>query len=177
MKLKADWIFQGASIVTALATVFVGWKALSVSRRTMELTYDHNKRSVRPRLGLFIHRRIEKDGFYVKVSVRNAGIGPAIISRITLKFDGVSKVNFEAEELRELLLKALKDEFMNSTVVKHGSLAINDALLSGEDHCVAEVFVPDLTPTARSRAEKVRNRFSLVIDYKSIYDEEFVFES
>jgi hypothetical protein len=173
MKLKADWIFQGASIVTALVTVFVGWKALLVSRRTMELTYDHNKRSVRPRLGFHTETTLEPDGIRLRISVQNSGIGPANVTRFEFAFNNGEYASHEPDHLKELLSKALQKDLPNHRLINAGVLTTDDALVANEEHCVIEITFSDTSLKPDELMLKLKACFRVRLEYASIYDENF----
>ncbi len=178
MELKADWIFQGASIITAAASVFVGWKALSVSKRTMELTHDHNKRSVRPRLGFHTETSLEGNDIRLRISVQNSGIGPANVTRFDFFFNGEEYSGQEPDQLKELLSKALSKDLPNHSFINAGILTIDDALVPNEEHCVVEITFSDTSLTANELILKLKACFRARLEYESIYNEKFsvVFE-
>lgn len=173
MKLKADWLFQGASIITALATIVVGWKALSVSKRTMELTYDHNKRSVRPRLGFHTVATLDGNDIRLRISVQNSGIGPANVTRFVFIFNGEEHAEQEPEQLRDMLSMALSKDLPNHSFINAGVLTVDDALVPNEDHCVIEITFSNTALTAKELILKLKACFGMRLEYESIYNEKF----
>lgn len=173
MKIKADWIFQGATIITAATSVFVGWKALSISRRTMELTYDHNKRSVRPRLGFHTEATLESNGIRLRVSVQNSGIGPANVTRFDFAFNGEEYASYEPDQLKELLSEALRKDLPNHNFINAGVLTMDDALVPNEEYCVVEIAFSDTLLTANELILKLKPCFKVRLEYESIYNEKF----
>ena len=72
------------TIVIAVAAIGLAtWEGMENRR--------HNRLSVVPRLGGGIDTGRNADGQYVRMSVENTGLGPAVITRFRVLFDGVAQ--------------------------------------------------------------------------------------
>lgn len=77
MKIRAD-------TVTAVAATFTAMAALAIAVWDNVQTREHNRLSVAPRLTI----DMSQQNASTRITVRNDGIGPALVRRMDIRFEG-----------------------------------------------------------------------------------------
>jgi hypothetical protein len=87
-------------MIVAVSAVFISVVSLVVSiehGRTMEKMVDQNERSLAaatmPILMVSIEQGVVKDQKHIRLTVKNSGVGPALIDRFEIRYKGVSYPN------------------------------------------------------------------------------------
>ena len=158
------WLSENASNVIAMcAFVATFWQAY-ISRL-------HNKLSVKPYLTTWTTTTSEG---YIILKIINNGIGPAHIKSFSIFVDGqrMSGENLEPH------IKSLNIIFSDYEFSWYGSYLGVDYMMPSnqEKDLIAIKFTGQKTPT-RLEVDHRAKRVQIVIDYESIYEQKFKYDS
>jgi hypothetical protein len=159
------WDFVGnnaANIIALAATAFVAYQAW--------LTRKHNRLSVRPHLQT--HSDIQRGEAagpntidHYATELRNAGLGPAIITKWRLFFDGKEQIAPTAKEI-DNIVKGLMPNSLSITTYYMGE---EHVMRSGDSQTLLAVKVPSMSPEQLIAFEAQLDRLNIVIEYTSMY--------
>ncbi len=155
--IPADRILSVSAIVIAVVSIVVSvWEGLE--------TRKHNRLSVQPRLEISFNTN--RDGF--GYSLRNAGLGPAIITDKRIYVDGseISESGFSGYE-KLLKLLGLDDRLNNQGAVGPGV-----AIESGNEKIILFFTYHD-DDDRESLFQTIFQRMAFQIDYTSVYGEPY----
>lgn len=158
------WLSNNAQNVIALSALGATFWQAHISRK-------HNKLSVKPYLTTWT--ATSSDG-YIIVKIINNGTGPAHIKSFKIYADNQKMVgeNFEPHD------KCLKLIFPDYEFVWYGSYLGVDYIMpvTEEKDLIAVKFTGERVPP-RSEIDHRAKRVRIVIDYESIYEEKFKYDS
>jgi hypothetical protein len=133
---------------------------------------NHNKLSFRPHLTTWTHQNSE-NGRY-RLELINNGLGPALIECFTIKIDG-RIISGEGTEPIEKGLKLLFPDIKYAS--SQAYLGKSYAMAAKEKRTILDInFLEKVTPK-KEIIEHTFNRATLIIKYKSVYEEDFTFSS
>lgn len=159
-----NWLSANASNVIALSALAATFWQAYISRK-------HNKLSVKPYLTTWT--TTSSDG-YVIVKIINNGVGPAHIKSFSIFVDGQKMIG----ENLEPHIKCLNIIFSDYEFSWYGSyLGIDYMMPSNEQKdLIAIKFTGQKMPT-RFEVDHRAKRVQIVIDYESIYEQKFKYDS
>lgn len=158
------WLSNNTSNVIALCALAATFWQAYISRK-------HNKLSVKPYLTTWTEAT--SDG-YIIVKIINNGTGPAHIKSFKIFADNQKMVG-ENLEPHEKCLKLIFPEYQFSW---YGSYLGIDYMIPATEHkdLIAVKFTGEKVPT-RSEIDHRAKRVKIEIDYESIYEEKFKYDS
>ncbi len=163
-----DW-----NTLTGISSVSIALCALAYTVWQGKQTQKHNKLSFRPHLHSWAHKN-SNEGVYV-IEIINNGLEPALIENFTIKVDG----KIISGEGTEPIEKALKILFPDAKYKKsHQSyMAKNYAMAAKEKCTILAIQFAETSLLPQEVVEHIFNRADLIIEYKSFYEEEFIYSS
>lgn len=163
----SDYIAIGSAVVSVCAlgaTMWQGW-----------IAYQHNRLSTRPHLVWHISRTAEADGTCgIKFSVRNLGLGPAIIKGRYLTKDDVKfeHLGLATDEVPAFLVHAYGQK-IKYHLPQFGLPGVDSAIASGQEFIIAEVVFPSLPLTHLQAAVELAGDIGFHMLYESLYKQKF----
>lgn len=168
-----------ADFAQQYAALFVSICALLLTINQAVMTRKHNRLTVRPHLTSFTDN-VPHPSFggisLIKMSLSNNGIGPAVVKSFQPMLDGVPLDPENFDELlsiakRELPVSLL-DQGCRFSLFRKGYVMAKDESMS-----VAEIaYAPTIHDDPKA-LEAALQRFHLKVDYESIYEEKFSYDS
>jgi hypothetical protein len=163
---SADKIALAAAFIAACAFVVTLWQA--------HVARAHNRLSVRPLLVWSRDRVITEAGVEIAFTVRNFGIGPAMIERRFFTVDGSM---FEApagsSDEVEALVHAVFGTPLPCQLKQHGLPGVGAAIPQGGEHVIAKLFFQNYRAEAVDAMVKELPKVAFQINYKSLYRESY----
>lgn len=168
-----------AQTVTAVASLAVAGIALNLTRKQAhemvllgEATRAHNRISVRPLFDFHVTLKSE----HASITIKNCGIGPAIIESVQLKFQG-EDIQLEQEKLIELI----KNKF--TTFPYLAQVEVNGETVLSQNQ---ELNIIDITPGPNANGVPpheiaasfhnattfIRN-LEIIVNYRCIYGDKY----
>lgn len=167
-----------SSDIIATCSVIVAVLAFAATALQTWLSHRHNKLSVRPLLVWHISRRNETTSCGVTYSVRNLGLGPAIISDRHFTKDNV---RFSAPKVAANEVNAFVEFSLGERIKYHlksfGMPGKDSAIPSQGEVIIAELYFPTIAPRNFEIVEKLAGNINFHVKYKSIYGECFEFNA
>lgn len=158
---SSDWIALSSAVVALSALVATIWQGL-VTRR-------HSRLSVRPHIDI---STLASHVAASSITLKNGGLGPALLDRIELHGEGNTYVLRGREDFEPVLLPLSAsigvDEFAYNWPDKHTVISPGESWLllsvysSGQNVQLAEVFLEHF------------GRFELVVHYRCLYGDRHV---
>ena len=147
-------------LIAAVAIGLAMWEGMENRR--------HNRLSVVPRLGGGIDSGINAEGEYVRLSVENTGLGPAVITLFRVYFDG---------EPQDTAVTASRNPF-STAIAAFPNVSINAHAVSegyyfppGRTEVVFQALRPrGADSAATTLSEDVLRRVAVQLCYCSIYE-------
>lgn len=150
------------TVLNGYAGIIVAGCAMILTIANMWMMRKHQERATRPLLVIQGERHSGGDVFSYKLTVRNRGLGPALIKRVECEFDG-EFVNVE-ELARERIARALP---ANATTYP---LDKGDALSPGDQRLIFSVSTKaDLRDLNREELNRRLRNFKVEVVYESLY--------
>lgn len=150
------------SILALLVSIYAVVASSRFNRKTLEMTKNHFKKSVKPLLCVW--NESFPDSF--KLFLRNGGTGPAIIKNVVLK------VNNKSYETMDKIFsdKSNNIDFGNYDhyETKIASIANYGLLPNGEVPLFEYHFKK---PNARKEFHQLVSKVALIVNYETIYNE------
>lgn len=162
-----------SSDIIAISTAFIALCALFTTVWQSHLTRRHNKLSVKPSLSF--DENIQQNGVDVKYSVKNAGLGPAIIKVFALVIDGKKYSITTAEDVYrafEILGIKLHEYDWSMQLFKAGSsIAVDEIFdLLSFPKCTLDVEF-------NQKLRDVLPRLDFHIEYECFYGNRFTMDT
>jgi hypothetical protein len=133
------------------------------------LTRRHNKLSVQPHLARAITRTREPQKYIVSIKLRNDGLGPARITKLSFGLDNAA-VNSDVFRLAKILFEG----HFPYRVARNGLPGIGTLMPATAEIVIATVdFQIQPSDETVEQIEVLLNRTSLTVEYESLYDEKF----
>jgi hypothetical protein len=158
----------------AVAAVFIAACAFVVTLWQAHVARTHNKLSVRPLLVWNRDRSITDAGVEDTFTVRNCGVGPAIIKQ---RFFLVNGLTYQApkgsgDEV-EALVHAMFGEPLPCQLKQHGLPGVGTAIPSGEELVIAKLFFRNYRSETVDATIKALPKIAFHINYESLYRESY----
>lgn len=160
---NSDWIAISSAVVAILAFFATAWQAW--------LARVHNRLIVTPKISSTTSSTITNDGIEIKVTIKNEGVGPALIVDRYFTIDG-QRFDPDGKDLVDAVCQAvLKDTYKYH--IKHGGMFGGKATLPpGSEFVLLQIFFPDLKPEAKPAIFSIADKAVFVVRYKSLYGKE-----
>lgn len=164
--INSNIIAWASVIIAACALIATFWQA--------RLAHQHNRLSVRPLLVWHIARRNGSFGSGVCFSVKNLGLGPAIIRE---RYFTKDKVLFTQPEIKIDEVQTFVEHIFGRKInyqLKAFGLPGKDAAIASQDEVViADIEFPGMPPDQLRTAMELAKGAEFHIKYESIYKEKF----
>lgn len=163
---NTDYIAIASATIAMLAfgaTIWQGW----IARR-------HNHLSVRPLLVWHVARNNSPEFAEITFSLKNKGIGPAIIfdRYFTIRGERFHPIGLQTDEVQELVQTTLARKF-EYTLHQFGLPGKEAAVLPQEEIVVARIAFHRIRPDVLSEVAKSIDYIDFCADYKSLYGHKF----
>lgn len=159
-----DWVGDNvAAIIAVCALGFTAYQTYTTRR--------HNRLMVRPKLDLIGNRVLGSDRGKISLSIMNNGLGPAIIEAFDVTVDGKA-IDLRVPSQVEAAIASLFGPKRNFTI---GTFAVGAAIRKDESRLVLEVEFPARDQIEYDAIESQLQRITVVISYKSLYDNVYSF--
>lgn len=149
--------------IAVIAASFIALLALSVSLWQGVITRKHNKVTVTPHLRFDIH--IEND-FAQRISVRNAGVGPAVIKNYTVHAGG-SAFSFEDRKCTE---RALEKIGLHSLPYRAYVPDPGEYMAVSEEYTLLELPLAEPSPELVAAVQERLSGLIFEFEYESVYE-------
>lgn len=164
---RGAWGFVGnnaANIIALAATAFMAYQAW--------LTRGHNRLSVRPHLQTHIHTQAERGDsacYKYAFELRNAGLGPAVVKKVTVFLDGKEQALATAKDVEALIRGLIPPPLdLNTLHIVEG-----EAIRAHDSRTLLAFRLPPLEEAQLKGLEEQLGRLDLVIEYASMYGERY----
>ncbi len=159
MSKKTDKIIAVSAIVVAIASMVISvWQGIE--------NRHHNRLTVTPKLGISFSMTDKKVG----IVITNNGLGPAIMTKRTLKYKGKEIDDYQQEDIINVVKYLKMSGNLNFAILN------NDEILSaGTEYPLLMLGIEGM-PTLEMM-EEIDSLVGFRLEYKSMYGEEFVVES
>lgn len=137
--------------------------ALGLTVYQAYLSRRHSRLSVRPHLTQFIHRDKKPGQAMLMYRLLNNGVGPAFIKSFQILLDGQLVVDPD-----RALASVLSGRRYNHSITQLGD---DYAMIAGEARDILILVLPLAEGEALEQVEAELNRFDLVVEYESAYEE------
>lgn len=151
------------AVLAFLATAWQGW-----------LAHRHNRLSVRPHLVWHISRRNDQSSCGIVYSLRNLGLGPAVVLDRYFTKDGVrfAPTGLKTDEVPAFVAFALGNR-VHYAVRAFGLPGKNAAIPSQGEVVVADLDFPGATSDQLKVVEELAGHVAFYVKYESMYEETF----
>jgi hypothetical protein len=165
---------MGPPDIIAICSAVVAVLALAATLWQGYLTRQHNRLSVRPLLVWHLTREATDEGMTVAYSIRNLGLGPAVVRERYFTKDGIRfKPGPVASDEAQEFLANLLGKRVNYRLSAFGMPGANSAIPSQGEVVVGRVFFPGLHPADLETIEKMMGETNFHLRYESMYREKF----
>ena len=162
--------FTNEQIMATLISLFsigVAASTLQVQRDTFRHSVEHNIRSVTPYLQSWTH--LEHADEFIEVTLRNCGIGPACIQKITL--DGSSNIY---QRVWGIVSSQLKDNAKVDELIK-GVTLLNGCLIPANDEVsLFRICFDDVSDFDRLKILDRVSKLIIHVDFVDIYEIDYL---
>ena len=160
-------IHEICSIIIAVCALgFTGYQVIQ--------TRKHNRISCKPSLHTDISRKSVPEGYEITYTVKNSGLGPAIIDSVEL-FANRKPFKSDDRHFRDLADVLFKD--IPHRVTYDGWLDSDYSLPEKESYIYCKVLFPSDYTNKDSVLDEALDRADIIIRYKSFYGDELVLNS
>lgn len=166
------------SDLIATCSAFVALLAFVVTIFQLLAAQKHNRLSVRPWLAWNVSRSNADDGCTITYSLRNQGLGPAIVKDRYFslggeKFKTEGSVAFMVEEcVRQLI----GDKF-KYRLLRHGLPGCNIPMPVMAEVVIAELFFPGMSDSQIDDMEATLPDLHFHVSFESMYGEKYTFST
>lgn len=166
-QLSAADVIATSSVVVALLALFATfWQAW--------LAYRHNRLSVRPHLVWHISRTNDPQSCRMAVSVKNLGLGPAIIRERYFVKSGEKFIpkDLKTDEVPNFIALAL-GQGLEYKLRTFGLPGTDAAIPSQGEVVIADIEFPGAGPEELMRIVEGAGKLAFHVRYESMYGEKF----
>lgn len=135
-------------------------------------TRAHNKLSVRPLLDSNTARAWDDSGLTLSFTIRNVGVGPAIVRAVRFFYDGEPAA---ATETIESLVRRSLASAVAFRIRQHGLPGIGCGMPPGSEHCLVRIEFPKLVAAGEELVDARLDAIGIEIDYESLYGDKWTF--
>lgn len=168
--------WDAAAVFVAACALILSILSQRAAARSQEAAEKHNRLSVRPRLTSSTDQEhvVNGDGraTQVRATLANVGLGPAIIRRAEVLFDGIAMPVETADDIRPHL-EALPPGLQLGSSIAFMKLNEEHAMAVGEVYEIVRFQVLNPPDNFKEQLE----RFSLLVRYESMYGDPEVYDS
>ena len=162
----------------ATCSVVVAVAAVGATFFQQRATHKHNKLSVRPLLTWHSSRRAENEGTYVTYSLRNHGLGPAVVkdryfSKDTMRFQ---PPNLAIDEVTAFIDTVLGNK-VRYQLRTYGLPGVEAAIPSQGEIVIGQLFFPGLPAEQLGLVEQLAGEVHFHVHYESMYREPYYLNS
>lgn len=164
---NSDYIALGAALVSLCALGATAWQGW--------LAYQHNRLSTKPYLVWHISRSsVGHAGSSITLSIKNLGLGPAIVRDRYLSRNGVRYIpqGLAADEVRDLVKEVFAQK-IPYILRQFGLPGVDSAIASEQEVIIANIEFPELSFERLQNAIEVAGDVGFHIHYESIYKQRF----
>lgn len=176
--LRKRHFMDAATVIISLCALgLTVWQGIEIRKNSRE-TQRYNRLSVKPYLTSWASMQ---DGHY-KYELINNGLGPALIENLIIKIDGQQMTGEEEYDapvkngVQLLFPNNIYSYDINSSFIGKGyaippkdRIIIADILFNNKER--------KTIPTKKFIENTIKNHAELIVKYKSVYGEEFSFDS
>jgi hypothetical protein len=155
-----------ANTAISLGSASVALAALFIAIWNVVATRHHNRLSVRPSLSF--SRKISPISPQLTISVRNSGLGTAIIYKIQVYVDDVEQPLTCATQWQDIIAKLR----IFGGMITGYAMQDKETLRPGEILSLVSIEDPDKPYDTREIVAEA-TRLKIIISYSSMYDEQF----
>jgi hypothetical protein len=153
-RISIDFLLGLSSLALSLGVLAVTVVQTSIAR-------GQQYASVWPYLRGDIHAAHDEKGWLVTYTIRNKGIGPALVKRIEFRYDDKPYPDYRS------LLRGIHDARFNFREMRSTSLEAGDVLQAGEEMDLFELMPDgDVAPFSKLTSD---SRFLMHVVYADVY--------
>lgn len=154
------------------AELIVSLLALGASGYALYQTRRYSRLSSVPHLDSHVGRHWTNEGGTFTFSLKNTGVGPAIILDWWFLMNGKKHDSESIHQAPELIAVCLsgKTPFV---VKRHGTPGVGSIMPAGQEICIAEIFIPGLKADQESLFEQWIEPVNFEARYQSLHGETF----
>jgi hypothetical protein len=167
MEAAVKWIGDNAAIIVALCAFGVAVYQAYATRR-------HNRLSVRPHLVVFTERHNDNGKGKFAVTLRNSGLGPAIIRSYGALLHDEPLSTRDGMVIKNTVSKVIGRDAPH---VGFHRLVKGDSVAKDQEMTLLSIAFACPTPPEYQAVMKSLDRLSAAIEYQSIYGEKFKYDS
>ena len=164
---NSDYIAIGSAIVSICALAATAWQGW--------LAYQHNRLSTKPHLVWHISRSsVGQTGSSITLSIKNLGLGPAIVTDRYLSRNGVKykPQGLATDEVRDFIKEVFAHKILY-VLRQFGLPGVDSAIASGQEFIIANIEFPELSFDHLQNAIEVAGDVGFHMHYESIYKQRF----
>lgn len=162
-----DIISTVAAVIALCALFATAWQAY--------IAREHNRLSVRPALVLHRANVVTNDGTEISFSVRNCGIGPAIVRERLFHVEGKRFLpSTQPNDQVQCLCEAVLGGKIEYLLREHGLPGEGAPIPPNGEHIVARIFFQGVQPPLIDSLLQSIPEVTFHIHYESLYKERFV---
>lgn len=160
-----------ASDVVAVAAALIALCSLGATIWQGWISRSHNRLSVRPMLVWVRDRTLDESGITLRFSIKNLGVGPAIVKEQSFKLNGdvFALKALGGDYVRDVAMQALGSRF-SYVLRRHGLPGIESAIPPGGECIVAELEFPGANEQVMEALHESTD-VSFSLRYESLYGE------
>jgi hypothetical protein len=158
---------------TAICSAVIALCALFATIWQSRATIHHNKISVRPHLIWHTSRKNLTDKCVVSFSIKNQGLGPAIIKSRFFTLNGKRyRPNVAMNEVEEFINHAFGKK-IDFAVLRYGLPGEDASMPQGGEFIIAEISFNDMSGDKLWSLEHIVGELDFIANYESLYGEKF----
>jgi hypothetical protein len=164
---NSDYIALASAIVSICALFATGWQGWHA--------YQHNRLSVKPHVVWHIsHSSVGQNGSSISFSVKNLGLGPAIIKDRYLSIDGrkFKPPGLATDEVRDFTKECFGQK-IKYILRQFGLPGIESAIASSQEITIATIELPETSFDNIHTAIDYAGSIGFHMVYESIYKQRF----
>lgn len=167
---SSDIIATCSALIAVLAFLATAWQAW--------LAYNHNRLSVRPLLVWHISREVTPEGASIIYSVKNLGLGPAVIKDRYFTKDGVRfKPPVNSTDEVGAFLEFVFGQMLDYQLRVFGLPGRGAAIPSQGEVIIAKIHFPRARAGQLATFEELAGDVNFHILYESMYLQQFEFDA
>lgn len=165
---NSDWIAMSSAVIAVCAFFATAWQAW--------LTRKHNRLTVTPRITSSTDTTINDNHIEIKLTVRNVGVGPALVEGRYFTIDG-EKFSANGQELVPAICSTVFGTAFRYRIAQDGMIGGKGIIPAGSEIVIAKLIFPDLGPQAKPAVFGAASRANFVVKYKCLYGRRFTFST
>ncbi len=138
-------------------------------------TEQHNRLSVRPYLTPHTHTNYSNEGVSIDYTMQNQGMGTAVIKKVELFLDD-KPFEFGDDPIEEITT-AVFGNYDGFSVKRQGWMGAGYALADKTEYDYGQIFFEGMSKEQSESLKPEIERIQIRVEYASVYDDHFVFDS